>query len=149
MIEELGYSISMWNGEEQAASLSVTCGGFSERVGNVALIKASLVGDGRVELDPERFAVEGLRSLVEVWQPDWGACLSHRLVDSQEDGPGDINVGWVTYVRGAGDFGGDMPERARVEAWPGGSTISLGTPFDPISADDLLAVRRALVSAGR
>ena len=72
MIEELGYSISMWNGkEEQAASLSVTCGGFSGRVGNVALVKASLAGDGRVGLDPEGFAVEGLRSLVEVWQPDW------------------------------------------------------------------------------
>ncbi len=72
VIEELGYSISMWNGkEEQAASLSVTCGGFSGRVGNVALVKASLAGDGRVGLDPEGFAVEGLRSLVEVWQPDW------------------------------------------------------------------------------
>lgn len=150
VIEELGYSISMWNGEEeQAASLSVTCGGFSGRVGNVALVKASLVRDGRVGLDPERFAVEGLRSLVEVWQPDWGACLSDRLVDSQENEPGDIKVGWVTYVRGADDLGDDLPERARVEAWPGGNMISLGTPFDPISTDDLLAVRCALVSASR
>jgi len=75
--------------------------------------------------------------------------LSHRLVDSQENEPGDIKVGWVTYVRGADDLGDDLPERARVEAWPGGNMISLGTPCDPISTDDLLAVRCALVSASR
>src|SRR5580698_10636850 len=38
VMEELGYSASLWNGEAAAAGLTVTCGSYSPRVSNAVVL---------------------------------------------------------------------------------------------------------------
>lgn len=74
VITELGWSLALWNGElnQVDAQTSLHCGCISDRVGNSAIVDAHR--EGRPGLD-HKTAVELLKSLVELWDPESGAVV--------------------------------------------------------------------------
>lgn len=97
-IPELGWRISLWNGDlaGRSAVTSVHCGLYSQNpnLSNVAYI--SIEGDV-----PNELAIELLRALVEIWNPDRGVAERTR---------GDVEpeATLATYTTSAGArlFGG-------------------------------------------
>lgn len=71
VITELGWSLSLWNGDRCGASATTNlhCGCTSERVSNSAVVKVTRE-DGTGLEDAE--AVELLKALIELWDADTG-----------------------------------------------------------------------------
>jgi len=150
VMEDLGYSIGMWNGREPDAGLSVHCGGYTA----VAGILNSCV----VELPPMSAESEALyevgvaRSLmaavVECWEPDWATWTSHELRESLPFQTGEVIVGWMTYLSSSLlSRESRLPALPDVEDVGDGVLITLGGDPAAVSADDLLALRHALGGA--
>ena len=138
VMESLGRRLTLWNGEEPGASLSVHAGGTSSWVPNNAVLTLP-------ERTPALDAVaeRALRALVDIWRPDRGVVIGDELFDMQEDEPGEIDAGWITYLRAAAAPQG-LPPAALAEPWPDGVAVHLGRPPEPPQPADVLAVRRAL-----
>jgi hypothetical protein len=97
-IEELGFSLSVWNGapDGQSISLRFRCGIFSKYVGNAVAISL-----GSAENDMLSFEIirEVLRILIRHFAPDWGTATSNSI-DYQALGlqPKMPRPGWLTYL---------------------------------------------------
>lgn len=163
-IEELGFSVSWWNGAEKTASatLSFGCGAWSPGISNRLVLQ---LPDSRVR--PELYAPAAARSLVagivELLDPDWAVWTNAGLVDKQRepDQPLDNGgyvlgelvghaAGWANYVSSHDSVTlntAALPESARVEQLASGRLVLLGEdPKDP-ALHDVLAVRKAMVYA--
>lgn len=96
VIPELGWSLSLWNGDLHgtSASTSVHCGCTFSRVGNRALVEVSRdTGKGLDDIT----AITLLRALIDVWDADTGV-VSHSAWDDQRQQNEDTQV--ASYRRG-------------------------------------------------
>jgi Immunity protein 52 len=129
VIADLGYHVGFWNGEEVGTGLSVTCGGWSPWTSNSIVIELPDV-DGR---DPGTLyqattILEMTRIVAHGWSPTWGTCTSHELREEQQSQPGEVVVGWATYLSAErADRSGKLPD----------------SPTD-IPLDTVMAVREGL-----
>jgi len=101
MIPELGYGLSIWNGNENnPADFTVTCGSWSPYVGNAAVLEVSDSGSnlGRKVCD-RSLAEQLMKSMVRSWDPDWAVISPLALLREQYDLDFPIRVGWLTFVR--------------------------------------------------
>jgi hypothetical protein len=115
VIEELGFGIGLWNGRDRAraATMSIDCGSYSERVGNsVVLNLPEDLGDLR---RPERMAAV-LASVVRAWEPDSGGVMSSAAMEASDYKLQVPFVNWMPYVskKVAPEFP-PMPPPARVQ----------------------------------
>jgi hypothetical protein len=162
IIEQLGYSIGLWNGnpnDRAAAGLSIRCGQTSSRVANNVVL--NLPGpDDAPGLYKSGAAQRLLRAVIDIWKPDRAVWTNHELVDKQcePDRPMDNGglikgqlvghpAGWATYLRdgeGKGFNPALLPSTAKIEPVATGTLVMLGdTPADA-PLNDVLAVRAAM-----
>jgi hypothetical protein len=160
-IEELGFSVSWWNGAEKTASatLSLGCGAWSPGISNRLVLQ---LPDSRVR--PDLYVPAVARSLVagvvELLDPDWAVWTNAGLVDKQREPDQQLDnggyvigelvghaAGWANYVSSHDSVAlniAALPESARVEPLASGTLVLLGEdPNDP-ALHDVLAVRRAM-----
>lgn len=99
-IQELGFSISVWNGlASTPASLAVTCGAFSEYVKNSAVINLppSAAPQTAGACGPFSALVE---KLVVAFDPDIALATSTEYLARAGGGMPWEKGGWVVYTRG-------------------------------------------------
>jgi Immunity protein 52 len=112
-IDELGFSLGMWNGatsEDKESSLRVGCGCFDPLGNNVILdlpIQSENLGDANV-------ACNLLALVAEIWQPKWAGIMSKRAMVERDFDADYPFVDWMVYV----------PHE--VQAAPSSSVVSVG-----------------------
>lgn len=99
-IDELGFTVMMWNGGEEPAksiALSVGCGLYSSApgLGNVVTLHFPKELD---RLADPSVAVEVLLSAAECWNPDWGGIFSSEPVRYEEFDPRTPIVDWMVFI---------------------------------------------------
>ena len=105
IMEDLGFSLSVWNGnDEQSASFSSTIGGYSQFVGNNAVLRLPIqVAPSTSE---EKSFLEGLmKKTVKVFDPDEAVVTSTEfLMRINAEDPLD-GGGWLVYRKPKGRIG--------------------------------------------
>jgi len=101
-IAELGFSIGVWNGNnELPATFSAECGAFSDFVGNSAVLNFDPSWDDDDLLSSER--MRGLLvAFVEVFEPDVAVVTSNEYIDRAGGGSPWESGGWLVYERDRG-----------------------------------------------
>jgi len=99
VIEELGFSRIMWNANQGATDLHLTCGGYSPWGGpNSCLLKPPRQGAVRERLLRSPVLTEVLTSMATAWDPDFAMASSTEMVRLMEKGDFEVRVGWLTYL---------------------------------------------------
>lgn len=127
IIEELGFSIGLWNGapsDDEEASLRIGCGCFDAAGNNIVLNLpmqcALLSSDAR--------ASALLALVAKSWHPDWAGIMSNRAVSQRNFDAGHPFVDWMVYVPRSVET---MPPPARVETVEGLGSIIVVQPDPP------------------
>ena len=139
VIEELGYTMSLWNGQKEAVSVSLSCGrlpGPYSGWNAVVLNLSSVVG---VRIANSSAATAILRLLIESWSPEWATWSTAKWRFEQGWRTGRV-AGWMTYVETVGE-GARLPKGVRAE--PLGSGLLL-TVAQTVAEVDTAQLRRAL-----
>jgi len=116
VLDELGYSLAVWNGDDDdPVALSMRCG-ISGTYGpsNAVLLNLPARSDRAAALHELASATSMLRTLVEAWEPDWATVTTNALREAQRPQPGQPVLGWLTYL---------SPERGPVPALPAPSSV--------------------------
>jgi hypothetical protein len=109
VIEDLGFSLYVWNGNDNlSASFHVTCGGWSDYVNNWAVLSLppQIAPIDQVTGKPLRTLLE---KSVQVWDPDYAVVTSSEFMARKGGGMPRETGGWFAYECGRGiaaSFGG-------------------------------------------
>ena len=101
---DLGYHVGIWNGVngEHASSLSISCGGWFERVTNCVVLKLSQSSLLTSEDTPSASLGRIVGALISTFDPDSLRFSSNLLADRlglfDVDPKPICDPGWVTYV---------------------------------------------------
>ena len=99
-IVDLGFRFTAWNGNfSEPADVSVTCGGYSQFVGNAVVLTLPLIKE--VDATALELMRDVLSSAVEAWDPDFAIAISSASL-TQQGGKIANATGWVNYRRGQG-----------------------------------------------
>jgi hypothetical protein len=142
VIHELGYRVSVWNGRPEAVELSLTCGAYVNRpTANNVLLKFPPMDVAEPAYGPALY-VDAMRSVVESFEPDWATFTTHALRTAQGARPGELTVGWLTYV------GRPIAGMAIAETTPlrAGTLLRLGPAPAQVTGEDASTLRRALLA---
>jgi Immunity protein 52 len=151
VIEDLGYSVGLWNGDDSAgAGLNVDCGTTSARVVNAVVLSLPVDDDGRPVPLPTEANRRAFTALVQCWAPDWATWTSQAAADAQPDDADSIMLGWLTYLSTATGTVSSrkLPTGVTAEPFAAGTLLTIGdgsTPLDP----RLLTAARAALSRPR
>lgn len=129
-IEDLGFSIGLWNGHQGGnhAWLSIGCGGYSEFTGNRCVLEAPFEGLGSERVLTALFQAQALRGIATAWDPDWGVGISDAHRDIIEAKCPDVLVGWVTYLSRRLGRVPPLPAPVRIEPVEDKGTLVILTP---------------------
>jgi Immunity protein 52 len=147
VIEDLGYSMGLWNGESSAgADVSVGCGMTSAWVDNAVVLRLPVDDDGRPVPLPAGVNRQAFTSLVECWAPDWATWTSHAARDTQPDDADSIVLGWLTYLSTAAGSVSirKLPTGVTAEPFAAGTLLTIGDGSTPLDPRLLTAARAAL-----
>lgn len=146
VIERLGYSFDVWNGQDDAdAGLMVHCGCYARRVGNSCVIDLPDVLVESEALYRVGVARSVMRDLVECWEPDWATWTSRRLREEQSGQRGKVVAGFATYLSPAlACRVQSLPDRVVSEQVGEGVLFTLGDDPRDVPVENMLALRRAL-----
>jgi len=153
VMSELGYSASIWNGQKIQVGISVRCG-LSAAVpglaGNSLLIRLPAAGSDALALYGREPALAIMRAVVTSWQPEWATWTSHRLRKAQGAQPGEVVVGWSTYVADRIGVRADrLPANVTAEPLGIGVLLTAEGDADVVSESAVSDVRGALGRALR
>jgi len=142
VIEELGFSLSFWNGareEEEWASIRIGCGRYGERVSNHVLLD---LPDKSQDLKWIENASKLLGQVAEIWRPQWAGIMSKKAIRERDFDLDNPLVDWMVYVPRAVPA---MPLPSRVEQLKGLGSIIIVQPDPPVGddAEELSRIRRA------
>ena len=99
VIEDLGFSMMMWNAREEATDLHLACGGYSPwGPPNLCLLRPPRKGAIRERLLHASVLNEVLTSMATAWDPDFAMASSGEMVDLIEKDDFEVRVGWLTYL---------------------------------------------------
>jgi hypothetical protein len=141
----LGFSASMWNGQDIGASLSASCSVTSARVPNVVLLKIPRPNGDAASLYRRESALGVVRSMVSVWEPQWCTWTGHLLRQAVQGGLDEIAIGWATYVADTdGVDVGRLPAGVSLEALNGGLLVVGDGDADSMTVPVAQAVREVL-----
>lgn len=152
VIEELGFSAGLWNGDfETSVGLSVDCGKWASAQGLMNAFSLDLPpppprpGAQLYELDT---ALAIMRAVVEAWEPDWATLTSHRLADALDAGPRRPIVGWITFLAERRNVPDHLSVAAR-DLVPGRGTLLVAAErADDLEVSKLREIADALDQAG-
>jgi hypothetical protein len=148
VIEDLGFSASLWNGQETAAGLLVGCGMYNRAVSNAVVLNLPPPEGLGLEIYAPRAASGVMRALADCWEPEWATLTSRALRRAQEAPPRSPVVGWMTYLASPRRVDATrLPEQASVEDLAAGSLITIGSDVTVVTEELVLAVRQALGNA--
>lgn len=154
VMPDLGFLVGMWNGSDVQVGLTVRCGASAPAGGisnSVVIQLPEAVGPG-MALYRRDTALALMRAVVAGWKPAWCTWTNHAVRRAQAAQPGEIVVGWSTYLIPSGG-------EVLVDQLPGGVTaqrfegdgLMVTLDGDADSAPDAMisAVRGALGKALR
>jgi Immunity protein 52 len=145
LVDTLGFSAGMWNGQEADAGLRVRCGSDSAALGNAVALTLPAAGGLGIEVYQPLAALHIMRALAECWEPDWATLTSHALRRAQGPPPRSLVVGWMTYMAAPRHVDATrLPEQASVEDLAAGTLITIGSEVTAVTEELVLAVREAL-----
>jgi hypothetical protein len=152
VIDELGYSLGLWNRNGTApVGLSVTCGVYlqSPSVANSFVLNLPELdlesGEIVRDLYDHGAAVAAIRAVVDSWSPDWAVFSPYSLRSAQVSRPGEGYVGWATYSARLDPISvGRLPSEVAAIPAGNGTLVTLGgNPAD--SSESLaMAVREVI-----
>lgn len=98
VIEELGYSLGLWNGaagDEGEASLRVHCGCSNNGIGNNVVLDLPMQSKN---LGDAKSAASLLALVAETWRPRWAGIMSKRAMVERSFDADHPFVDWMVYV---------------------------------------------------
>lgn len=119
VIEELGFSVSWWNGrkETEAVGLSVACGLYSSGMSNCVTID---LPEHLGTLRSSDRMTDVLLGLAKAWEPEWAGVMSRDSMRQREYDAGRPFVDWMVFVPGKV---GTVPPPGRLISTEVGSVI--------------------------
>ncbi len=152
VIEELGFSVGLWNGDHKTSvGLSISCGGWTSvpevmNAFNLDLpTPAEELGGQIYELDT---ALAIMRVVVGAWEPDWATLTSYRLADAVDAGPRKPIVGWITFLADRREVPSRLPVAARESMAGQGTLLVAAERAGEVGSSRLREIARALNEAG-
>jgi hypothetical protein len=150
VMSDLGFRIGLWNGNDTQVGLSTICGAAPSVPGilNAVVVDLPEAEGPALSLYQPRTGLAILKAIIAAWEPSWATWTSDRLRNAQQPKPGQVVVGWATYLASRPPVrGSNLPPEAVVEPFGAGVLITIGD--DPASAPEssILAVRDFLTSA--
>jgi Immunity protein 52 len=148
IIDELGYSAGLWNGQDFAAvRIHLRCGLYTRALDNVVSLELPDTLEA-TQLSRYGTARKILTALTERWEPDWATWTSHTLRRAQQIPVRVPVVGWMTFLSAARKVdAARLPGGVSAEAVAGGTLITIGSDMTQVSENDIVAVRHALGDA--
>jgi hypothetical protein len=139
-IDELGFSLGLWNGagdEGSQSGLRIGCGS-SDKLGNNVIMDLPL--DSEL-LDSDARASELLVLAAKSWQPDWAGLITKKAIASRTFEPHRPFVDWMVYVPQLIEL---APPASRVEVLNGRGSIVVVQPNPPVGddAEELSRIRQ-------
>jgi hypothetical protein len=99
IIEDLGFSQSMWNAKKEATDIRLSCGGYSPWGGpNSCLLNPTREGAIRERLLRTPVLAEVLTTMATAWDPDFAMASSTEMVRLVQMRKWEVRVGWLTYL---------------------------------------------------
>jgi hypothetical protein len=100
VIEELGFSVGLWNRARPAVGLSATVGAYTSTPGvlNSFVLELPEPDDVSARIYQPEAAAAIFAAVVESWAPAWATWTTHSLRNAQNPSPGEPVVGWLTYL---------------------------------------------------
>jgi len=146
LIEELGFSASMWNGGTPAVALSATIGAFPRSAGilNHCLLELPAPVDHSGALYADEVAMAVFRAFVTCWRPSWATWTTNRLRTDQHAAPGTPIIGWRTYLAGTVPGNGSAPGGVSTCPVADGTLVTLGARIEDVSSERVSDARRWL-----
>lgn len=148
-IDGLGFSLSLWNGDEDDRfHLSISCGHDSRYVPNVVLLELPNPSERCAHLLTLTALTRLLRAFVDPWEPSWGRVTSWELTKTQQPfEQGQPVLGIVNYLAAdRGAIPADLPDPFEIEPIDQlGSLISVNAP-QPFDAQLISKLREELGS---
>ena len=145
VIEDLGYSMGLWNGEEPSVGLHIGCGMTSPYVTNAVVINLPRTDEDLGGLGSVDTARQLMRLLVQCWDPEWSTLSSHDWREEQQALPNEPVLGWMTYARWWTEPSA-LPPIAAAQRLGQGSLITVAQELRHVSGSQLMAIRQALAS---
>lgn len=101
IIEDLGFRIGLWNGENDqfSASISIRCGLYVANPNLSNSIVVNLPSTLDILANWETM-LSVFSSIVEAWQPDYGGVIDRRSRDTRNYIPHIPFVDWMVYIAG-------------------------------------------------
>jgi Immunity protein 52 len=130
VIEELGFSIDLWNGElPDGVIMSIHCGDYARTLGNnscILQLPQTPQNIERIFTIPK--LTEILRCMISEFDPDWGVVSSTKyLLDFPK--PTDKKIpGWVIYLSNRCGTLPPLPEPIRTEPVEDKGTFIIAMP---------------------
>ncbi len=152
VVEELGFSVGLWNGDLKAAiGLSVSCGGWVSVPGvmNAFNLDLPTPGEGSGgQLYERDTALAIMRAVVEAWDPDWATLTSYGLAGAVDAGPRKPIVGWITFLADRREVPNRLPVAAREPISGRGRLLVAAERADDVDSSKLREIAEALNEAG-
>ncbi len=145
VIEELGFSLGIWNGDDaDPVALSIRCGMSSPRVPNAVVLKLPARSARSANLHSRAGTTELLRALVQAWNPDWATVTSASLREAQGEGALSPVLGWLTYFSTTRGRIPELPDTFSVESIAGMGSIVASERTDSLDEQVVTKLRGTL-----
>lgn len=145
VIDELGYTLGVWNGDDaDPVQLSIRCGISSPSVPNAVVLKLPARSARSTNLYNSSAATELLRALAEAWDPDWATVTSASLREAQGGGVASPVLGWLTYLSSGRGHIPELPDTFNVEPVGEIGSIIVSRRADFADVHGVTALRVAL-----
>lgn len=147
VLDDLGFSIDLWNRARPAIAMGGTVGAHAVASGVVNSFTIELpTPNGEAERLFEPGAAQRiLESIVDAWEPAWATWTSARLRNLQYTTAPTPVLGWMTYF--SRPISVDLDE-ATVKPLGQGAILTLGGDAQSVREEDLIAAREHLSALG-
>lgn len=143
-IEELGFSVGMWNRSRPEVGLRASVGKTSGV--NAVVLRLPAPAEGP-QLYRGRTARAVMGAVAETWQPRWATWTTDPWREAQAaDLPRGPVVGWLTYLGGVD--ASDIPVEVAAERLADGVLVASAPDHADVIVPQVLGVRQHLVDAG-
>jgi hypothetical protein len=116
VIEDLGFSRTLWNAKKGETNIRLSCGGYSPwGPPNLCLLYPPTEGETRERLLCAPVLAEVLTCMATAWDPDFGMATSSEMVGLVEKRKWEVRVGWLTYLSRRLGTPPPLPAPVRIE----------------------------------
>ena len=147
VIEELGYSVGLWNRARPAVGFSATVGAHPSFMGvlNSVVFDFPRPEAEALRLYEPRVAGAVIDAVVESWEPNWATWTTHAWRSAQKVASREPVVGWMTYLSTSSTVEcAGITSRALL----GGTVYAIGQSVNDVGERSVLELRGCLASTG-